>query len=100
NLPSPLPRDFTVPVGGRLRLTVLGLPIDVPVGGALTLNHAAAVGAGTPNVIVTHHPAQLALGGSVSVGGLGLVSVRVEAVASPSTITVNATRPITAVTID
>ncbi|MEH6420569.1 hypothetical protein [Pseudomonas sp. CGJS7] len=99
-LPSPLPRDFTVPVGGSLRLTVLGLPIEVPVGGALTLNHATALGAGTRNVTVLHQPAALTLGGSVSVGGLGLVGVRVEAVASPSTITVNATRPVTAVTID
>ncbi|MGO1073282.1 hypothetical protein [Lysobacter sp. CA199] len=99
-IPSPIPRDFTVPVGGSLRLTVLGLPIEVPVGGALTLNHAVAIGAGTRNVTVQHQPAALTLGGSVSVGGLGLVGVRVEAVASPSTITVNANRPVTAVTID
>lgn len=99
-IPTPIPRDFTVPVGGSLTLTVLGIPISVPVGGALTLNHATSVGAGSNNVIVNHHPAQLALGGSVSVGGLGLVAVRVEAVASPSVINVTSTRPITAVDID
>ncbi|MGO4259340.1 hypothetical protein [Lysobacter sp. TAB13] len=99
-LPSPIPRNFTVPVGGRLRLVVLGLPVEVPVGGALVLNQAAASGAGTNHVTVTHQAAQLGLGGSVSVGGLGLIAVRVEASASPSTITVNSTRPVSAVTID
>lgn len=100
NLPSPLPRDFTVPIGATLRLTVLGIPITVPVGGSLILNQSRAAGVGSRNVLVTHQPAQLGLGGSVSVGGLGLVAVRVEATASPSVISVNATRPVTAVTID
>lgn len=99
-VPTPIPRDFTVPVGGSLRLSVLGIPVVVPVGGALTLNRATALGAGTRNVTVSHQPAQLALGGSVSVGGLGLVAVRVEAGASPSTITVNTVDPVTAVAID
>lgn len=99
-LPSPIPRDFSLPVGGSLRLTVLGIPITVPVGGALTLNHAAAFGVGSNNVIVSHQPAQLALGGSVSVGGLGLVAVRVEVAGSPSVVNVTSTRPITAVDLD
>lgn len=99
-IPSPIPRDFTVPVGGRLRLSVLGLVVDVPVGGALTLNHATATGTGTANVTVQHQPAALTLGGSVSVGGLGVIGVRVEAVASPSTVTINATRPVAGVDFD
>ncbi|QWP75700.1 hypothetical protein J5226_19120 [Lysobacter sp. K5869] len=99
-VPSPLPRDFTVPVGGSIRLVVLGLTIEVPVGGALKLNHVTTQGAGTRNVSVTHKPAQLTLGGSVQVGGLGLVGVNVEAAVSPETINVTGRTPFTAVTVD
>lgn len=100
DLPAPLPRNFSVPVGGSLRLTVLGIPVEVPVGGALTLNRSTALGVGTRNVVVLHQPAQLAVGGSVTVAGLGLVGVRVEAVTSPAAVGINATRAVSGVRID
>lgn len=99
-VPSPLPKNFSVPVGGSIRLVVLGIPVDVPVGGALTLNSVASAGVGSANVSVVHKPAQLTLGGSVSVGGLGLVGVQVEAAASPSTINVRGRAPFTAIEVD
>lgn len=100
DLPAPLPRNFSVPVGGSLRLTVLGIPVEVPVGGALTLNRSQAVGIGTRNVLVLHQPAQLSVGGSVTVAGLGLVGVLVNANTSPASATINATRAVTGVQFD
>lgn len=99
-VPTPLPQNFNVPVGGSIRLVVLGIPIEVPVGGALTLNSVATSGVGSRDVSVVHKPAQLTLGGSVSVGGLGLVGVQVEAATSPSTISVRGRTPFTAVNVD
>ncbi|MFK3648936.1 hypothetical protein ACI2IY_10935 [Lysobacter enzymogenes] len=99
-VPSPLPQNFAVPVGGSIRLVVLGIPVEVPVGGALTLNRVDTAGVGSRNVSVSHKPVQLTLGGSVSVGGLGLIGVQVEAAATPSTINVTGRTPFTAVTVD
>lgn len=99
NLPSPIPRNFTVPVGATIRLTVLGLQINVPVGGSLVLNEARAAGVGTSSVRVTHNSAHLTLAGGVEVGTLGLIKVAVEAATTPSAINVNTTRAVTAVNI-
>ncbi|MBX9402789.1 hypothetical protein K4L06_15875 [Lysobacter sp. BMK333-48F3] len=100
DLPAPIPRNFSLPVGGTLRLTVLGIPIEVPVGGALTLNRSTVFGVGTRNVFIAHQPVQLGLEGRVDVAGLGLVGVRVEAVTSPSSVGISATRAVSGVQID
>jgi len=99
-VPTPLPQNFRVPVGGSIRLVVLGITVEVPVGGALTLNSVATSGVGSRDVSVVHKPVQLTLGGSVNVGGLGLIGVQVEAAATPSTINVRGRTPFTAVTVD
>ncbi|WP_363796756.1 hypothetical protein ABU614_15925 [Lysobacter firmicutimachus] len=100
NLPAPIPRNFSLPIGGSLRLTVLGIPVEVPLNGVLTLNRSAVSGVGTRNVFVAHQPVQLGVEGRVSVAGLGLVGVRVEAATSSSAVSIGATRAVAGVRID
>lgn len=100
NLPLPIPRDFTLPVGGTIQLNVLGIPISVPVGGAVSLNKVYTVGVGGNSVHVSHHPVLVSLGGSVSVLGLGLVGVSVQAGTSAAAVNVNTNRPVTDVQIE
>lgn len=79
-LPTPIPRNYTVPVQGNLTVTVLGLPVTVGVTGAAVLNEAVASGTNSPTVTVQQHTVHLTLGGGATAPGGQLVNVSVDLV--------------------
>lgn len=79
-LPTPIPRNYTLPVQGNLTLTVLGLPVTVGVTGAAILNEASAMGENSPTVTVQQHTVHLMLGGGATIPGGSLVNVSLDIV--------------------
>jgi hypothetical protein len=81
--PSPIPLNYPVAVaGGAVQITVpgLGLLVSVPVSGSLTLNEVITHGAGTQQLTVEHAPLHARLDGQVTVAGIGIIKLTIDAV--------------------
>jgi hypothetical protein len=89
-LPTPIPRNYTLPVQGNLTVTVLGLPVTVGVTGTAVLNEAVAGGVNSPTVTVRQHNVHLTLGGGTTIPGGQLLNVHLDLV---DDVTASATVP-------
>jgi len=77
--PAPIPLNHTLAVtGGAVQITVLGIPVSVPVSGSLTLSEVTSSGVGTPNLTIEHAPLHVRVNGSVNVAGIGVVGLAVD----------------------
>ena len=79
-LPTPIPRNYTLPVQGNLTVTVLGLPVTVGVTGTAVLNEAVAGGVNSPTVTVQQHTVHVTLGGGATIPGGQLLNIHLDLV--------------------
>lgn len=77
-LPTPIPRNYSLPVQGNLSVTVLGLLVTVGVTGAAVLNEVSVDGVNTPTVTVKQHTVHLTLGGGATLSGGQVLNVQLD----------------------